>query len=82
MNESDDLKTATSAERRSVLRDARNDFAQFYRSATSDDATAMDALVLAEAALVANMSQPTEFCPPLGRVGLQRADKIDLETAE
>ena len=56
-----------------LLQDARKDFAVFYRTATAIDASLMDCLEMAPAALVPVFNLPRENLPPLIRTELERA---------
>ena len=56
-----------------LLQDARTDFAIFYKTASAIDASLMDCLEMAHAALVPVFNLPRENLPPLIRTELERA---------
>jgi len=84
MNEPRLVAPASPNPEETLLRDARKDFAQFYRTATADDTIAMDALVVAEAAMVAGVQATGGVGPPAasdpqestGRKGSQQTAEL------
>jgi hypothetical protein len=60
-----------------LLRDARIDFAEFYRTATPDDEALMDGLLFAYAALAISIDAPRASIPPAIRRELEHATNIN-----